>query len=144
MITTIIGNLTADVTLAYTPTGDARANLTIAVTPRDFDRQTQSWRDGEPTFVRVTLWRDEAEHAANSLQKGARVLAHGELRSRSYETRDGEKRTGLELHRAELAASLKFATAVVQRQPRQTAPPPPSAPAAPAAPPLPIDEEPPF
>ncbi len=108
---THIGNLTADPELRVTPSGIAVANFTVAATPRTFDRATNQWRDGDALFLRCTLWRDAAEHAADSLTSGDRVIVTGRLRQRSFETREGEQRTVIELDVDEIGPSLKFATA---------------------------------
>jgi single-strand DNA-binding protein len=112
---TVIGNLTADPELRYTQNGLAVANMTIASTPRTFDRASNDWKDGEPLFLRCSAWRELAEHAAASLTKGARVIAVGTLKQTSYETKEGEKRTSLELTLDEIAPSLRYATAQVTR-----------------------------
>ena len=96
-IITVVGNLTADPELRYTQNGLAVANFTIASTPRTFDRQANDWKDGEALFLRASCWREFAEHVAGSLTKGSRVVATGRLKQRSYETKEGEKRTA---HRA--------------------------------------------
>lgn len=114
-IITVTGNLTADPELRYTPSGHAVANFTIASTPRIRDRQSGEFRDGDPLFLRCSLWRDYAEHVASSLQKGSAVIAQGKLKQRSYETREGEKRTTVELEVDEIGPTLRFATATVQR-----------------------------
>ena len=90
---TLVGNLTADPELRFTPSGAAVANFTVASTPRTFDRQTNEWRDGDAMFLSCAVWRQAAENVAESLQKGMRVIVQGRLKSRSYETREGEKRT---------------------------------------------------
>lgn len=113
---TVVGNLTADPELRYTQNGVAVANFTIASTPRTYDRQSGEWKDGEPLFLRASVWREFAEHVANSLTKGARVVATGRLRQRSYETKEGEKRTSIELEVDEIGPSLRYATAAVTRQ----------------------------
>jgi single-strand DNA-binding protein len=92
-ITTVVGNLTADPELRCTPSGAAVANFTVAATPRMLDRQSGQWRDGDALFMRCTIWRDAAEHVAESLTRGDRVVVQGRLRQRSYETREGDKRT---------------------------------------------------
>jgi single-strand DNA-binding protein len=107
---TIIGNLTADPDLRYTPNGAAVANFTIASTPRQFDRETGKWRDGDALFLRGTAWQQLAERAAASLSKGTRVIAHGRLRQRSFTTDEGDKRTVLELEVDEIGPSLRFAS----------------------------------
>lgn len=113
---TVVGNLTADPELRYTQNGVAVANFTIASTPRMFDRASGEWKDGEALFMRASVWREFAEHVASSLTKGARVIATGRLRQRSYETKEGEKRTSIELEVDEIGPSLRYATAQVQRQ----------------------------
>jgi len=115
-IITVVGNLTADPELRYTQNGIAVANFTIASTPRTYDRQSGEWKDGEALFMRASVWREFAEHVASSLTKGARVVATGRLRQRSYETKEGEKRTSIELEVDEVGPSLRYATAQVQRQ----------------------------
>ena len=96
-IITVVGNLTADPELRYTQNGVAVANFTIASTPRNFDRASGEWKDGDALFMRASVWREFAEHVASTLTKGARVVATGRLRQRSYETKEGEKRTSIEL-----------------------------------------------
>ena len=113
---TVVGNLTADPELRYTQNGVAVANFTIASTPRTYDRQSGEWKDGEALFMRASVWREFAEHVANSLTKGARVVATGRLRQRSYETKEGEKRTSIELEVDEIGPSLRYATAAVTKQ----------------------------
>jgi single-strand DNA-binding protein len=114
-IITVVGNLTADPELRYTQNGLAVANFTIASTPRTFDRQANEWKDGEALFLRASVWRDFAEHVAGSLTKGARVIATGRLKQRSYETKEGERRTSIELEVDEIGPSLRYATAAVTR-----------------------------
>lgn len=114
-VITVVGNLTADPELRYTQNGVAVANFTIASTPRMFDRASGEWKDGEALFLRASVWRDFAEHVANSLTKGSRVIASGRLRQRSYETKEGEKRTSIELEVDEIGPSLRYATASVTR-----------------------------
>ncbi|MDI2099104.1 single-stranded DNA-binding protein [Ruicaihuangia caeni] len=114
-VITVVGNLTADPELRYTQSGLAVANFTIASTPRTFDRQANEWKDGEALFLRASVWREFAEHVAGSLTKGMRVIAQGRLRQRSYETREGEKRTTIELEIDEIGPSLRYATAQVTR-----------------------------
>jgi single-strand DNA-binding protein len=114
-IITVVGNLTADPELRFTQNGVAVANFTIASTPRTFDRASNEWKDGEPLFLRASVWREFAEHVAGSLTKGSRVLATGRLRQRSYETKEGEKRTSIELEVDEIGPSLRYATASVTR-----------------------------
>lgn len=113
---TVIGNLTADPELRYTPNGAAVANFTVASTPRQFDRQTNEWKDGETLFMRCSVWREQAEYLAESVQRGSRVIVTGRLKSRSYETKEGEKRTTTELEVEEVGPSLRYATAKVAKQ----------------------------
>ncbi len=142
-IITVVGNLTADPELRYTQNGLAVANFTIASTPRNFDRATNDWKDGDALFLRASVWREFAEHVAGSLTKGMRVVATGRLKQRSYETKEGEKRTSIELEVDEVGPSLRYATAQVTRSApgggrsggsTQTNEPWAQAPAAPAAP----------
>ena len=114
-IITVVGNLTSDPELRYTQNGLAVANFTIASTPRTFDRQANEFKDGEALFLRASVWRDFAEHVAGSLTKGSRVVATGRLKQRSYETKEGEKRTSIELEVDEIGPSLRYATAQVTR-----------------------------
>ncbi len=115
---TVIGNLTADPELRFTPSGAAVANFTVASTPRTFDRQTNEWKDGEALFLRCSVWRQAAENVAESLQRGMRVIVQGRLKQRSFETKEGEKRTVVELDVDEIGPSLKYATAKVNRTTR--------------------------
>ena len=117
-IITVVGNLTADPELRFTPSGAAVANFTIASTPRTFDRQSNEWKDGETLFLRASIWREAAENVAESLTKGTRVVAQGRLKARSYETREGEKRTSYELDVDEIGPSLRYATAKVTKSGR--------------------------
>ena len=117
-IITVIGNICEDPTLRFTPSGAAVANFTIASTPRTFDRQTNEWKDGEALFLRCSIWREAAENVAESLTKGQRVIAQGRLKARSYETKEGERRTSMELDVDEIGPSLRFATAQVKRSQR--------------------------
>lgn len=112
---TVIGNLTNDPELRFTPSGSAVANFTIASTPRTFDRQSNEWKDGETLFLRASVWREAAENVAESLTKGMRVIVSGRLKSRSYETKEGEKRTVIELEVDEIGPSLRSANAKVNR-----------------------------
>lgn len=112
---TVIGNLTADPELRYTAGGDPVATFTVASTPRTFDRQSNEWKDGEAMFLRASLWRDAALNAAESLTKGMRVIAHGGLVARTFEDREGNRRTSFELKDAEVGPSLRWATARVTR-----------------------------
>ena len=114
-VITVVGNLTADPELRYTQGGLPVANFTIASTPRTFDRQANDWKDGEALFLRASVWREFAEHVAGSLTKGSRVIATGRLKQRSYETKEGEKRTTIELEVDEIGPSLRYATAQVTR-----------------------------
>ncbi len=114
---TLVGNLTADPELRFTPSGAAVASFTVASTPRQFDRQTNEWRDGEAMFLNCSVWRQAAENVAESLTKGMRVVVSGRLKARSYETREGEKRTVFEVEVEEVGPSLKYATAKVTRTP---------------------------
>jgi single-strand DNA-binding protein len=115
---TVVGNLTDDPELRFTPSGAAVAKFRIASTPRTLDRQSGEWKDGEPLFLACNIWRDAAEHVAESLQRGTRVIVQGRLRQRSYETREGEKRTVYELEVDEIGPSLRYATAKVQKMSR--------------------------
>ena len=117
-VITIIGNLTNDPELRFTPSGAAVANFTVASTPRTFDRQSNEWKDGDTLFMRCSVWRDAAENVAESLQRGTRVLVSGRLRSRSYETKEGEKRTVVEMEVDEVGPSLRYATAKVAKTSR--------------------------
>lgn len=112
---TVIGNLTADPELRFTPSGAAVASFTVASTPRTFDRATGEWKDGEALFLRCNIWRQAAENVAESLTRGMRVLVAGRLRQRSFETREGEKRTVVELEVDEVGPSLRYATAKVNK-----------------------------
>ncbi len=115
---TVIGNLTGDPELRFTPSGAAVANFTVASTPRTFDRQSNEWKDGDTLFLRCSIWREAAESVAESLTKGTRVIVQGRLVQRSYETREGEKRTVYELQVDEVGPSLRYATAKVTRTQR--------------------------
>ena len=115
---TVIGNLTNDPELRFTPSGAAVARFTVASTPRIMDRQTNEWKDGDPLFLSCNIWRQAAENVAESLQKGARVIVSGRLRQRSYETKEGEKRTVYEIEADEIGPSLKLATAKVNKTSR--------------------------
>jgi len=118
---TVIGNLTADPELRFTQSGAAVANFTVASTPRTFDRQSGEWKDGEALFLRCNIWRQSAENVAESLTRGARVIVSGRLKQRSFETREGEKRTVVELEVDEIGPSLRYATAKVTRASRSGA-----------------------
>ena len=115
---TVIGNLTNDPELRFTPSGSAVANFTVASTPRTFDRQSNEWKDGETLFLRASVWRETAENIAESLTKGMRVIVSGRLKSRTYETKEGEKRTVIELEVDEIGPSLRYASAKVSRNQR--------------------------
>src|SRR5213593_547263 len=115
---TVIGNLTDDPELRFTPSGAAVAKFRVASTPRTLDKQSGEWKDGEPLFLSCQVWRQAAENVAESLQRGARVVVQGRLRQRSYETREGEKRTVYELEVDEIGPSLRYATAKVQKMSR--------------------------
>ena len=114
-LVTVIGNLTADPELRFTPSGAAVASFTVASTPRTFDRQSGEWKDGEALFLRCNIWRQAAENVAESLTRGARVIVNGRLKQRSFETREGEKRTVVELDVEEIGPSLRYATAKVNK-----------------------------
>jgi single-strand DNA-binding protein len=114
-VITVIGNLTNDPELRFTPNGAAVASFTVASTPRTFDRQSNEWKDGDTLFLRCTVWRQAAENVAESLHKGTRVIVQGRLKQRSFETREGEKRTVVELEADEVGASLRSATARVSK-----------------------------
>ena len=117
-IITVVGNLTADPELRFTPSGAAVANFTVASTPRIFDRQSNEWKDGDALFMRCSIWREAAENVAESLTRGSRVVVQGRLKQRSYETREGEKRTVVELEVDEIGPSLRYATAKVNKASR--------------------------
>jgi single-strand DNA-binding protein len=115
---TVIGNLTDDPELRFTPSGAAVAKFRVASTPRFMDKASNEWKDGEPLFLSCTVWRQAAENVAESLQRGARVIVSGRLKQRTYETREGEKRTVIELEVDEIGPSLRYATAKVQKMTR--------------------------
>lgn len=115
---TVIGNLTSDPEIRFNPSGSAVANFTIASTPRTLDRQSNEWKDGETLFLRASIWREAAENVAESLTKGMRVIAQGRLKSRTYDTKEGEKRTVMELEIDEIGPSLRYANAKVNRTQR--------------------------
>lgn len=115
---TVIGNLTGDPELRFTASGAAVANFTIASTPRSFDKQQNKWVDGDALFLRCSIWRQPAEHTVESLQKGMRVIVVGRLKQRTFETREGEKRSVMEVDVEEIGPSLRFATATVNRATR--------------------------
>ncbi|WP_028475851.1 single-stranded DNA-binding protein [Nocardia sp. CNY236] len=114
-VITVIGNLTADPELRFTPAGQAVANFTVASTPRVFDRNANEWRDGDALFLRCNIWREAAENVAESLTRGSRVIVSGRLKQRSFETREGEKRTVFELEVDEIGPSLRYATAKINK-----------------------------
>ena len=114
-VITVVGNLTADPELRFTPSGAAVANFTVASTPRTFDRQSQEWKDGEALFLRCNVWRQAAENVAESLTRGSRVIVSGRLKQRSFDTKEGEKRTVIELDVDEIGPSLRYATAKVTK-----------------------------
>jgi single-strand DNA-binding protein len=112
---TVVGNLTADPDLRFTPSGAAVANFTVASTPRVYDRQSGEWKDGDALFLRCNIWREAAENVAESLTRGSRVIVTGRLRQRSFETREGEKRTVYEVEVDEIGPSLRYATAKINK-----------------------------
>jgi single-strand DNA-binding protein len=114
-VITVVGNLTADPELRFTPSGAAVANFTVASTPRTFDRQSGEWKDGEALFLRCNIWRQAAENVAETLTRGSRVILQGRLRQRSFETREGEKRTVIEMEVDEVGPSLRYATAKINK-----------------------------
>lgn len=115
---TVIGNMVADPELRFVPNGAAVATFTVASTPRTFDRQSNEWKDGQPLFLRCNIWREAAENVAESLTRGSRVIVSGRLVQRSFETREGEKRTVVELEVDEIGPSLRYATATVNKENR--------------------------
>jgi len=117
-VITVVGNLTADPELRFTPSGAAVANFTVASTPRTFDKNTNEWKDGEALFLRCSVWRQAAENVAESLQRGTAVIVQGRLKQRSFETKEGEKRTVYELDVDEVGPSLRWATAKVTKASR--------------------------
>ncbi|WP_037368166.1 single-stranded DNA-binding protein [Amycolatopsis orientalis] len=119
-VLTVVGNLTSDPELRFTPSGAAVANFTVASTPRTLDRQSGEWKDGEPLFLRCSIWRQAAENVAESLTRGARVIVTGRLVQRSFETKEGEKRTVVELQVDEIGPSLRYATARVTKVSRNS------------------------
>ena len=114
-VITVVGNLTADPELRFTPSGAAVANFTVASTPRTFDRQSQEWKDGEALFLRCNVWRQAAENVAESLTRGTKVIVQGRLKQRSFDTKEGEKRTVIELEVDEIGPALSYATAKVTK-----------------------------
>ena len=121
-IITVVGNLTDDPELKFTPSGAPVANFTVASTPRTFDKQTNEWKDGDALFLRCAAWRQLAENVAESLTKGQRVIVTGALRVRQYERQDGSKGTSVEMNVDEVGPSLKFATAKVTKATRSSTP----------------------
>ena len=117
-VITLVGNLVDDPELRFTPSGAAVANFRVASTPRTFDKQTNEWKDGDSLFLSCSVWRQAAENVAESLQRGMRVVVQGRLKARTYETREGEKRTVFEIDVDEVGPSLKYATAKVTRTTR--------------------------
>ncbi|WP_020574655.1 single-stranded DNA-binding protein [Actinopolymorpha alba] len=117
-VITLVGNLVDDPELRFTPSGAAVANFRLASTPRTYDRQSGEWKDGETLFLTCNVWRQAAENVAESLQRGMRVVVQGRLKSRSYETREGERRTVFEVEVEEVGPSLRSATAKVTRATR--------------------------
>jgi single-strand DNA-binding protein len=117
-VITVIGNLTNDPELRFTPSGAAVAGFTVASTPRTFDRESGQWKDGDPLFLRCSVWRQYAENVAESLTKGMQVMVQGRLKQRSYETREGEKRTVVELDVDDVGPTLRFATAKITKSQR--------------------------
>lgn len=118
---TVVGNLTADPEMAFTKSGAAVVNFTVASTPRFFDRQSGEWKDGDALFLRCSWWNQPAENVAESLTRGARVMVQGRLRQRSFETQQGEKRTVIEMQVDEMGPSLRYATAKVNKVTRSSA-----------------------
>ena len=119
---TVVGNLTADPELRFTPGGSAVSNFTVASTPRHFDKNANEWKDAETLFLRCAIWREAAEYVAESLKKGARVIVQGRLKARTYEDKAGEKRTVYELDVEEVGPSLRYASATVKRMTRSSEP----------------------
>jgi single-strand DNA-binding protein len=117
-ICTVIGNLTADPELKFTQSGQAVANFTVASTPRTFDKASGEWKDGDPLFLRCNIWRQPAENVTETLTKGTRVIVTGRLRQRSFETKEGEKRTVFELEVDEIGPSLRYASAKINKTER--------------------------
>ena len=117
-VITVVGNITADPELRFTANGAAVANFTVASTPRTFDRQSSEWKDGETLFLRCSAWREMAENVAETLSRGTRVIAQGRLRSRTFDTKEGERRTVFELDVDEVGPSLRYASASVTKNER--------------------------
>ena len=122
-VITVVGNLTDAPDLRFTPSGVAVANFTVAQTPRTFDKARSEYVDGDPLFLSCSVWKEYAEHVAETLTKGMRIIVHGRLKSRSYEARDGSRRTVFEVEVDEVGPSLRYATATITRtgqRPQQT------------------------
>src|SRR5213080_326031 len=119
-VITVVGNLVDDPELRFTPSGAAVAKFRVASTPRTFDRQTNEWKDGESLFLTCNVWRQAAENVAESLQRGMRVIVYGRLRQRSYETREGEKRTVYEVEVDDVGTSMRNASAKVTKSNRSS------------------------
>lgn len=117
---TVVGNLVADVELKFLPSGVACGSFTVASTPRSFDKNTNAWKDQEPLFMRCTIWRQAAENVCESLTRGTRVIVTGRLKQRSFETREGERRTVIEMDVEDVGPSLKFASAKVNKVSRSS------------------------
>ncbi|WP_166344969.1 single-stranded DNA-binding protein [Phytoactinopolyspora limicola] len=128
MTTTIVGNVGGDPELRFTPTGAAVCNASVAVTPRTFNRLTQAWEDGETTWVRLNIWRELAEHVAESIEKGMRVIVTGRISNRRWENNEGETRYSLEMNVDAIGPDLRYATAKVTKAQRRDQPPPPADP----------------
>ncbi|KQP81633.1 single-stranded DNA-binding protein [Aeromicrobium sp. Leaf291] len=120
-VITVVGNLTADPELKFTPSGDAVANFTVASTPRSFDKQSNEWKDGNPLFIRCSVWRQMAEHVSESLSKGSHVIVHGALNVRQYDRQEGGQGTSVEMNVYEVGASLRFASTSLARPTRAAA-----------------------
>jgi single-strand DNA-binding protein len=118
IVITVVGNLTDDPELRFIPSGVSVAHFTVASTPRVYDRESGEWKDAETLFLRCSVWRQEAEHVAQSLRRGTRVIAQGRLRQRTYETKEGERRTVVECEVDEIGPSLRFASTPVNKAPR--------------------------
>jgi single-strand DNA-binding protein len=119
---TVVGNLTDDASLKFTSSGAAVANFTVASTPRTLDKASGTWKDGDPLFLRCNIWRQAAENVAETLTRGMRVIVTGRLKQRSFETKEGEKRTVFELEVEEVGPSLRYATAKVNKADRGGSP----------------------
>lgn len=116
---TVVGNIASDIELNFTQSGTAVANFRVASTPRVFNKQANQWEDGEAMFLTCNVWRQMAENAANTLAKGMRVIVQGKLKARSFQTREGENRTVFEIDVEEVGPSLRYASAQVERNPRE-------------------------